>query len=110
MAAGSTIRCMKRVLQFATVMMLIAAFIPILEFFDQWDAPGLSNDTEYAVFAFVLSICLVLLVCKLISSGALKLGFRSVRAFLPDARVKHTEGEHTFIFAVPPLFFTPLRI
>ena len=35
-----------------------------------------SNDTEYAVFVLVLSISLVLLVCKLIFSGALKLSFK----------------------------------
>ena len=55
-----------------------------------------SNDTEYAVFVLVLSISLVLLVCKLIFSGALKLSFKSVRGFLRDVRVKHTEVSHTF--------------
>ena len=69
-------------------MLLIAAFIvPLIEFFDHWDPPGLSNDTEYAVYALVFAICLVLLVCKLISSGALKLGFVSWRVFLHDERL-----------------------
>jgi hypothetical protein len=66
---------MKRLFQFATVTMLIGAFYRLLELFDRWDASGLSNDTEFAVYALLLSICLVLLLCKLISSGALKFGF-----------------------------------
>lgn len=92
-------------------MLLIAAFIvPLIEFFDHWDPPGLSNDTEYAVYALVFAICLVLLVCKLISSGALKLGFVSWRVFLHDERARPVEAGHTCIFAVPPLFILPLRI
>lgn len=31
--------------------MLIGAFYPLLELFDRWDAPGLSNDTEFRVDA-----------------------------------------------------------
>jgi heme O synthase-like polyprenyltransferase len=90
--------------------MLIGAFIPLLEIFDRWDAPGLSNDTEYAIFAFVLTLCLLLLVCKLIASAALKIGFISCRAFLRDDRAKPVEARHTFVFAIPPLFVLPLRI
>jgi hypothetical protein len=102
---------MRRLLQFGTVMLLIAAFIvPLMEFFDHWDAPGLSNDTEYAIYALVFAICLALLVSKLISSGALKLGFISCRVFLRNDRARPVEAGHTFIFAVPPLFILPLRI
>jgi hypothetical protein len=102
---------MRRLLQFGTVMLLIAAFIvPLMEFFDHWDAPGLSNDTEYAIYALVFAICLVLLICKLISSGALKFVFASWRIFLQDERARPVEVDHTFIFAVPPLFILPLRI
>ena len=98
-------------LQFGTVMLLIAAFIvPLIEFFDHWDAPGLSNDTEYGIYALVFTICLVLLVCKLISSGALKFGVISCRVFLRNDRAKPVEPGPTFIFAVPPLFVLPLRI
>jgi hypothetical protein len=91
-------------------MLLIAAFIPLLEFFDHWDAPGLSNDTEYAIYAFVFAICLVLVVCNLISSGALKFGFVSWRVFLRDERAKPVEAGHVSIFVVPPLLILPLRI
>jgi hypothetical protein len=102
---------MKRLLQFGTVMLLFAAFIvPLMEFFDHWDAPGLSNDTEYAIYALVFAICLVLLVCKLISSGALNFGFISWRVFLRDERARLVETDHIFIFAIPPLLILPLRI
>jgi hypothetical protein len=101
---------MRRLFQFGAVMMLIGAFYPLLELFDRWDAPGFSNDTEFKVYALLFAICLVLLLCKLISSGALKFGFVSWRVFLRDERVCPVEVGHTFIFAVPPLFVLPLRI
>lgn len=101
---------MKRLLQFGAVMMLIGTFYPLLELFDRWDTPGLSNDTEFKVYALLFAICLVLLLCKLISSGALKFAFVSWRVFLSDEQVRPVEVGHTFIFAVPPLFVLPLRI
>jgi hypothetical protein len=101
---------MRRLFQFGAVMMLLGAFVPLLELFDRWDAPGFSNDTEYAVYAFLLAICLVLLLCKLISSGALRFAFVSWRVFLRDERVRPVEAEHAFVFAIPPLFVLPLRI
>lgn len=101
---------MRRLFQFGAVMMLIGAFIPLLEFFDRWDVPGLSNDTEYAVYAFILAICLVLLLSKLISSGALKLGFISCRIFLRDDRMKPIKAGSDFLFVVPPLTASPLLI
>jgi hypothetical protein len=101
---------MRRLFQFGAVMMLIGAFYPLLELFDRWDAPGLSNDTEFKVYAFLFAICFVLLLCKLISSGALNFTFVSWRVFLRDERVSPIEAGHTFIFAVPPLFVLPLRI
>lgn len=90
--------------------MLIASFVPLLEWFDRWDAPGLANDTEYAVFALVLMICLVLLVGKLISSRSLVL--RLVMASIvrrPD-RAEGRASEPAGLFAVPPLLLLPLRI
>lgn len=100
---------MRRLLQFAAAMMLMGAFIPLLELFDRWDAPGLSNDTEFAVFALILVICLVLLVCKLVSSGALKLGFISCQVFRHHG-AKLIEAGYASILAVPPQLVPPLRI
>jgi membrane protease YdiL (CAAX protease family) len=56
----------KRILQFGTLLLLLATFLtPLFEFFDRWDPPGPSNDTEMAVFGFIFALCLVLIVCKL---------------------------------------------
>jgi hypothetical protein len=101
---------MRRLFQFGAVMMLIGAFYPLLELFDRWDAPGLSNDTEFEVYALLFAICLVFLLCKLISSGALTFGFISWRVLLRDERVRPVEAGSTFLFAVPPLLDLPLRI
>ncbi len=101
---------MKRLFQFGAILMLIGAFYPLLELFDRWDKPGFSNDTEFHVYALLFFICLVLLLCKLISSGALKFNFVFCRIFLRDTRIRPVEAGHTFIFAVPPLFVLPLRI
>ena len=101
---------MRRLLQFGAISMLIGAFYPLLEIFDPWDASGFSNDTEFRVYALLFAICLVLLLCKLISSGALRFDFVSWRVFLRDEKAGAFEIGHTFIFAVPPLFVLPLRI
>lgn len=59
---------MRRLLQFGTFLLLITALLtPVVEFFDRWDPPGPSNDTEMAVFALCFALCLVLLVCRLIA-------------------------------------------
>ncbi len=53
-------------------MLLLAAFVtPLLEFFDRWDSPGLSNDTEFAIFLLILGLTLVLLVSRLLAALAL---------------------------------------
>jgi hypothetical protein len=90
--------------------MLMGSIIPLLEFFDRWDAPGLSNDTELSVYAFVFAICLVLLLCRLVASDALKFGFLSCWLLLRDDKSIPLESAHISIFAVPPLLILPLRI
>jgi hypothetical protein len=101
---------MKRVLQLGTLMLLATVFMPLEELFDCWDEPGLANDTEFALFAFALAICLVLLVCILVASGILKVYLLSLRAIQRTQTAKRSEDGHTFIFAVPPLLLVPLRI
>jgi hypothetical protein len=100
---------MRRLLQFATLLLLAALFMPVHEILED-DVEDLWNDTSFAVFAFVCTICLVLLVCKLISAGLLKPCIVAVRAVLCVETAEHTEGAHTFIFVVPPLSPIPLRI
>jgi len=101
---------MRRFFQFGAVLMLIGAFYPLLELFDRWDAPGFTNDMEFRVYALLFAICLVILLCKLLSSCALSSNFVSWRIFLHDDRVAPVEAGHTSIFTVPPLFVLPLRI
>jgi hypothetical protein len=101
---------MRRLFQFGAIVMLIGAIYPLFELFDGWDPPGLSNDTELRVYAFLFAVCLVLLLCKLISSGALKFGFLSWQVFLGDESVWPVATGHASIFVVPPLCLCPLRI
>lgn len=64
---------MRRLAQLATVLLFLAALVtPIAEYFDRWDSAGLNNDTEFAIFAFVLTLTLVLVVCVLLSQKALR--------------------------------------
>jgi len=90
--------------------MLVGTVIPLLEIFDRWDTPGLSNDTEYAVYAFVFAICLVLLVCKLVASDMLEFQVISWQLLLADDGAKPIESGHTSLFNIPPLLVLPLRI
>lgn len=101
---------MKRLLQLGTLMLLTTVFMPLEELFDSWDEPGLANDTEFALFAFALAICLVLLVCILIAANMLKVYMLSLRAIQSAQTVNCNEAGYTFIFAVPPLSLVPLRI
>lgn len=60
---------MRRLLQFGVLFLSLAAFLtPLIEFFDRWDPPGPSNDTELAAFGLILTFCLILLVSRLVAS------------------------------------------
>jgi hypothetical protein len=51
------------------VFLSLAAFLtPLIELFDRWDPPGPGNDTELAVFALILTFCLILLVSRSVAS------------------------------------------
>lgn len=101
---------MRLLFHFGASLLLIGAVYPLVEIFDRWDAPGLTNDTEFAVYSFVFAICLVLMLCHVMSSGVLKLGFVSWWLVLNDTRLNPVETSHPSIFDVPPLFDLPLRI
>lgn len=71
---------MRRLLQFATItFVLVTLLAPLLELFDRWDAAGLSNDTEFACFAVVLLLCLVLLVARAVAVWAERTRLATVR-------------------------------
>ncbi len=100
----------RRLLQLGLVLLLMASFLaPIAECFDRWDAPGLSNDTELPLFLFVLFICLVLIIAKLVSLRALTLQFVSRLVPLP---VAFAFGGIASVMPtpVPPHSPPPLRI
>jgi len=100
----------RRLLQIAFVLLMIATLLaPLAEFFDRWDAPGLNNDTEFPLFLFVLFICLVLIVARLVSLRALKLQF--VSRLVPLAFAFAFDGITSALPApVPPNNSPPLRI
>jgi hypothetical protein len=81
-----------------------------MECFDRWDAPGLSNDTEFGVFALIFALCLVLLVCMLIAARSMLVKLASIRIFFLD----HCWLPIVAIFCkpilIPPRFNSPLRI
>ncbi len=59
---------MKRLLRFATIVLItMSVLMPLLEYFDRWDRPGLGNDTELPVFLITLFITLVILVAAAIA-------------------------------------------
>lgn len=60
---------MKRLLRFVTLIMVTTTILmPLLEYFDRWDRPGLSNDSEFPLFLITLFISLVILVAAAIAS------------------------------------------
>src|SRR5260370_19290223 len=102
---------MRRLLQIGSFLLLLVTFVaPLSECFERWDAPGISNDVEFAVFALILALCLVLLVSKLVSGLALLSRLVSIayRGRHPEPSV----GAHRtslIAFFVPPLAFPPLK-
>ena len=104
-------RLMRRLLQLGTLLLLAATIlVPISESCDRWDAPGLGNDTEFHLFAIVLFLALVLLLCRHLAAS-LHLWQRVVllsRAF-PLCRRQPGQTELTeVIFLVPPLASPPI--
>jgi hypothetical protein len=101
---------MRRLLQLGTLMLLVGVVLPVQEMFDAEEQAGLFEDTEFAIFALIATICLILLVCKLIAAAMLRVCLLWLRGVLCAETSQRTEPAHTFIFAVPPLLLIPLRI
>jgi hypothetical protein len=81
----------------------------VIEFFDQWDLPGPSNDTEMAVFGFIFALCLVLLVCKLTAALATLISLLLVRHLRQTRGSPRREARLFFNFFIPQTS-PPLRI
>lgn len=91
-------------------MLLLAAFLtPVAEFFDQWDPPGPSNDTEMAIFGFIFALCLVLLVCKLTAALATIISLMLMQHLRQNLGSPLGEA-HAFSNCITPQTSPPLRI
>jgi hypothetical protein len=91
-------------------MLLLAAFLtPLVEFFDRWDPPGPSNDTEMAVFGLIFGLCLVLIVCKLTAALATLISLVLVLG-LRQSRGSPRREAHSFLSSIVPQISPPLRI
>lgn len=101
----------KRIFQLGTILLLLTVFLaPVFEFFDRWDAPGLNNDTEMAVFCFILLLALLLAACTLIYRLPDRSEGSCVPMVWPDTVTFLRLGEaFTFKLIIPPIS-PPLRI
>jgi hypothetical protein len=98
-------------LQLGTFILMLAVFVvPLAEFFDHWDPSGFSNDTEFTVLSLIFTLCLVLIVCKLISAVALLVTLTLLRHLRQPERSRQLRADCALgIFALP-LHSPPLRI
>jgi hypothetical protein len=101
---------MRRLLQFGTVLLVLIAFLaPLAECFDHWDPPGPENDTEFALFALIFVLCLVLLVSKLIAALAQWVNL-VVSGYRRETMRWIASRLDASLEIIPPLRCLPLRI
>lgn len=102
----------RRLFQLGALLLLAVAFAaPVVECFDRWDAPGIANDTEFSLFAFVALLCLTLIVCRLLKALTLQVRLISLPySPQPAAPSGVMQGGSAPDFFVPPLSSPPLRI
>jgi hypothetical protein len=102
---------MRRLLQLGLFLFTAVLFLaPLAECFDSWDPPGISNDSEFALFVLVFTLCLVLLVSKLISDLATRVSLIWLANYHQFAHAKAAEAGLSFTNFIPPLPSPPLRI
>ena len=92
------------------ILLLVAVVAPIAEWFDRWDAPGVSNDVEFAVFSLILALCLVLLVSRLVATLALLVGQFSIWHIAEIDISGTTNSSSPTDLIVPPRNAPPLLI
>ncbi len=101
---------MKRLLKFVTIIFVsVTVLMPLLECFDTWDKPGLTNDTEFPVFLIALFISLVLIAVLAIARRAMEQQQAQIRTAVVY-EVLWREFTAWIDFPVPPLVSPPLRI
>ena len=102
---------MRRLLQFGSlVLILVAITTPISAFFDRWDPPSLGDDTEMTVFALVVVLCLLLVVCRLIAAFMAPLTWLCRRELDWDDVARIWNRIADAILFVPPQSASRLRI
>jgi hypothetical protein len=102
---------MRRLLQLGTFLFVLSTIlVPIAELFDRWDGPGISNDTEFAFFALMLLLCLVLLISRLVAVLGLQIRLVTMPLFKEPDRHTKAEAEGAFAIPTPLANLVPLRI
>lgn len=100
---------MKRLFQFGTILFLwVTVCAPLVECFDRWDAPGLSNDIEFPLFLIALVVALVLVVSYIVAALVLarqRIARLTMLVIEPFSPVSFHLQE-----AAVPLYLPPLRI
>jgi hypothetical protein len=100
----------KRLLKLMTILFVSATVLmPLLECFDRWDKPGLTNDTEFPVFLITLFISLVLLAVMAIARRTMEQQKAQTRTAVAY-EVLWCELTCWVDFMVPALVSPPLRI
>ena len=90
---------------------MLATFLaPLAECFDRWDLPGIGNDTEFAVCALIVSLCLVLLVSELVAARALVVNLLSLPCVRQAAQVRAIATFRILKIFIPPRSAATLRI
>ena len=101
---------MKRLLKLVTILFVSATLLmPLLECFDTWDKPGLTNDTEFPVFLITLFISLVLLAVWAIARRTMEQQKAKIRTAVVY-EILWSELTSWVDLLVPPFVSPPLRI
>lgn len=91
------------------VMVTVTLLMPVLEYFDRWDRPGLSGDTELPFFLVTLFIALVILVAAAIARRMMARQNAQTETDIVYEFVRSELHAWTDI-AVSPAISPPLRI
>ncbi len=113
-AAASNLGCytqaVKRVLQLAvTLLILVPLLWPVTELFDRWDAPGIDNDIEIALFAVLFMLCLSLIVSIVLARLKPVRGLLAYALANPAGRLHPGAASYT-LQCICPSASPPLRI
>lgn len=101
---------MKRLFKLVTIFLVaMTILMPVLECFDRWDRPGLSNDTELPLFLIVLFVSFVLMAVAAIAARAMERQSEQTTTEIVYEFVRTQFSSWTDVI-VPPVLSPPLRI